>query len=99
MSNCAFRWELAFRTIGVDVEAQTSSGVVDAIEDGNFILAEALVQSHVDALHRKMPYPQAAILCFTHYPLIHDAFQKVLGPKTKIFPQTRLVTESLMDSL
>jgi glutamate racemase len=72
---------------------------VDAIEDGDFILAEALVQSHVDALHRKMPHPQAAILGCTHYPLMHDTFQKVLGPKVKIFSQAHLVAESLEDYL
>ncbi|MEM9437941.1 MAG: glutamate racemase, partial [Pseudomonadota bacterium] len=48
----AFQRELAFRAIGVDVEAQACGGVVDAIEDGDLILAEALVKSHVDALKR-----------------------------------------------
>ncbi|HCE70731.1 MAG TPA: glutamate racemase, partial [Ruegeria sp.] len=51
----AFQRELAFRAIGVDVEAQACGGVVDAIEEGDLILAEALVRSHVDALKRKMP--------------------------------------------
>ncbi len=51
----AFQRELAFRAIGVDVESQACGGVVDAIEDGDMILAEALVRSHVDALKRKMP--------------------------------------------
>jgi glutamate racemase len=51
----AFQRELAFRAIGVDVEAQACGGVVDAIEEGDMILAEALVRSHVDALKRKMP--------------------------------------------
>ena len=99
VSSRAFQRELAFRAIGVDVEAQACGGVVDAIEDGDFILAEALVQSHVDALHRKMPHPQAAILGCTHYPLMHDTFQKVLGPKVKIFSQAHLVAESLEDYL
>ncbi|MFT6452440.1 MAG: glutamate racemase, partial [Halocynthiibacter sp.] len=48
----AFQRELAFRAIGVDVESQACGGVVDAIEDGDMILAEALVRSHVDALKR-----------------------------------------------
>ena len=39
----AFQRELAFRAIGVDVEAQPCGGVVDAIEPGDEILAEALV--------------------------------------------------------
>ncbi|MEC8575126.1 MAG: aspartate/glutamate racemase family protein, partial [Pseudomonadota bacterium] len=66
----AFQRELAFRAIGVDVEAQSCGGLVDAIEDGDMILADALVKSHVDALLRKMPNPQAAILGCTHYPLM-----------------------------
>ena len=95
----AFQRELAFRAIGVDVEAQACGGVVDAIEDGDFILAEALVRSHVDALRRKMPEPQAAILGCTHYPLMHDAFQAALGADVKVFSQANLVAESLADYL
>ena len=53
----AFQRELAFRAIGVDVEAQPCGGVVDAIEQGDEILAEALVRSHVEALKRRMPHP------------------------------------------
>ena len=59
VSSRAFQRELAFRAIGVDVEAQSCGGVVDAIEEGDNILAEALVRSHVSALLRKMPKPQA----------------------------------------
>ena len=50
VSSRAFQRELAFRAIGVDVEAQPCGGLVDAIEDGDEILAEALVRSHVEAL-------------------------------------------------
>ncbi|WP_299353202.1 glutamate racemase [uncultured Shimia sp.] len=95
----AFQRELAFRAIGVDVEAQACGGVVDAIEDGDLILAEALVRSHVDALKRKMPDPQAAILGCTHYPLMHDAFQAALGEDVKVYSQANLVAESLADYL
>ncbi|WP_417471926.1 glutamate racemase [Leisingera sp.] len=95
----AFQRELAFRAIGVDVEAQSCGGVVDAIEDGDMILAEALVRSHVDALKRKMPQPQAAILGCTHYPLMQDVFQAALGPEVKVFSQGNLVAESLADYL
>ena len=91
----AFQRELAFRAIGVDVEAQACGGVVDAIEDGDMILAEALVRSHVDALQRKMPKPDAAILGCTHYPLMADVFQDALGPEVKVFSQANLVAESL----
>ncbi len=95
----AFQRELAFRAIGVDVEAQACGGVVDAIEDGDFILAEALVRSHVDALKRKMPLPEAAILGCTHYPLMQDAFQDALGAEVKVFSQANLVARSLGDYL
>ncbi len=95
----AFQRELAFRAIGVDVEAQACGGVVDAIEEGDFILAEALVRSHVDALRRKMPYPQAAILGCTHYPLMQETFQDALGPDVKVFSQANLVAHSLGDYL
>lgn len=99
VSSRAFQRELAFRAVGVDVEAQACGGVVDAIEDGDFILAEAMVRSHVDALKRKMPDPQAAILGCTHYPLMQDAFQMALGADVKVYSQAALVGESLADYL
>ncbi|OUS20901.1 glutamate racemase [Litorivita pollutaquae] len=95
----AFQRELAFRAIGVDVEGQACGGLVDAIEDGDIILAEALVRSHVDALKRKLPNPQAAILGCTHYPLMQDAFQEALGPEVTVYSQADLVAESLADYL
>ncbi|MBY5932310.1 aspartate/glutamate racemase family protein [Tateyamaria omphalii] len=95
----AFQRELAFRAIGVDVEAQACGGVVDAIEDGDMILADALVRSHVDALKRKMPEPQAAILGCTHYPLMQDEFQDALGADVAVYSQAGLVGESLADYL
>jgi glutamate racemase len=95
----AFQRELAFRAIGVDVEAQPCGGVVDAIEQGDEILAEALVRSHVEALKRRMPHPEAAILGCTHYPLMERAFQEALGPQVKVFSQADLVAEALADYL
>ncbi len=95
----AFQRELAFRAIGVDVEAQACGGVVDAIEEGDLILAEALVRSHVDALKRKMPAPDAAILGCTHYPLMEQVFQDALGPEVTVYSQAGLVAESLADYL
>ncbi len=95
----AFQRELAFRAIGVDVEAQACGGLVDAIEEGDMILAEALVRSHVDALLRKMPAPEAAILGCTHYPLMKDIFQDALGADVKLYNQAELVSASLADYL
>jgi glutamate racemase len=99
VSSRAFQRELAYRAIGVDVEAQPCGGVVDAIEQGDEILAEALVRSHVDALLRRMPHPEAAILGCTHYPLMQHAFQAALGPEVKVYSQANLVAESLADYL
>ncbi|MDP3961410.1 MAG: aspartate/glutamate racemase family protein [Pseudorhodobacter sp.] len=95
----AFQRELAFRAIGVDVEAQPCGGVVDAIEQGDEMLAEALVRSHVEALLRRMPHPQAAVLGCTHYPLMQQVFANALGPQVKVFSQADLVAESLADYL
>ena len=95
----AFQRELAFRAIGVDVEAQACGGVVDAIEEGDLILAEALARSHVEALLRKMPHPEAAVLGCTHYPLIEDAFRDALGPDVSVYSQPDLVAASLADYL
>jgi glutamate racemase len=95
----AFQRELAFRAIGVDVEAQPCGGVVDAIEQGDEILAEALVRSHVAALKRRMPHPQAAILGCTHYPLLEPVFAEALGPGVRVYSQANLVAESLADYL
>ncbi len=95
----AFQRELAFRAIGVDVEAQPCGGVVDAIEQGDEILAEALVRSHVEALKRRMPHPQAAILGCTHYPLMEKTFAEALGPGVKVFSQADLVAAALADYL
>ncbi len=95
----AFQRELAYRAIGVDVEAQPCGGVVDAIEQGDEILAEALVRSHVEALKRRMPHPEAAILGCTHYPLMDKVFQDALGAGVKVYSQANLVAESLGDYL
>lgn len=99
VSSRAFQRELAFRAIGVDIETQACAGVVDAIEEGDQILAEALVRSHVEALQRKMPKPDAAVLGCTHYPLVEDVFQSALGPEVKVFSQAQIVAESLADYL
>ncbi len=99
VSSRAFQRELAFRAIGVDVEAQPCGGVVDAIEAGDELLAEALVRSHVEALLRRMPHPQAAVLGCTHYPLMESVFAQALGPGVKVYSQATLVADSLADYL
>ncbi len=99
VSSRAFQRELAFRAIGVDVEAQPCGGLVDAIEMGDMILAEAMVRSHVEALLRRMPRPEAAILGCTHYPLVEEHFRTALGPDVAVYSQPNLVAESLADYL
>lgn len=99
VSSRAFQRELAFRAIGVDVEAQPCGGVVDAIEQGDMQLAEALVHSHVESLLRRMPRPDAAVLGCTHYPLVEHAFREALGPNVAVYSQPRLVADSLADYL
>jgi glutamate racemase len=95
----AFQRELAFRAIGVDVETQACGGVVDAIEEGDMILAEALVRGHVEALQRKMPNPDVGVLGCTHYPLMAQTFQEALGAGVRLFSQANLVAASLSDYL
>lgn len=95
----AFQRELAFRAIGVDVEAQPAGGVVDAIEEGDMLLAEALVHGHVAALKRRMPRPDAAVLGCTHYPLVEHVFRAALGPEVAVFSQPEIVAASLDDYL
>jgi glutamate racemase len=53
----------------------------------------------VDALKRKMPSPQAAILGCTHYPLMQAEFQEALGEGVKVYSQANLVAGSLADYL
>ena len=95
----AFQRELAFRAIGVDVEAQPCAGLVDALEANDLELAEAMVRSHVTALLRRMPNPQSAVLGCTHYPILEDIFKSALGAHVKVFSQANLVAASLEDYL
>lgn len=95
----AFQRELAFRAIGVDVEAQPCAGLVDALEANDLELAEAMVRSHVTALKRRMPDPQSAVLGCTHYPILEDIFQDALGADVQVFSQANLVAASLEDYL
>lgn len=95
----AFQRELSFRAIGVDVEAQPCGGLVDALEANDLELAEALAQSHVAALLRRMPKPQAAVLGCTHYPILETVFQNALGPDVTVYGQGKMVAASLLDYL
>jgi len=78
--------------------SQNGSGVM-TIEAGDAILAEALVRSHVEALKRRMPHPEAAVLGCTHYPLLQDVFAAALGPGVRVYSQAEIVAESLADYL
>lgn len=95
----AFQRELSFRAIGVDVEAQPCGGLVDALEEGDLVLSEALVRSHVDALKRRMPNPEAAVLGCTHFPMLLDVFETALGSGVRVLSQGEIVAASLADYL
>ena len=95
----AFQRELAYRAIGVDVDAQPCGGLVNAIEENDLKLAEALVKSHVSALLRRMPKPDVAVLGCTHYPILKDCFQSALGSNVQVYSQGKIVAESLVDYL
>ena len=62
----AFQRELAFRAIGMDVEAQPCAGIVDAIEMGDMILAQELARSHTQAL---LPFIRNPILWRMLWPI------------------------------
>ena len=98
VSSRAFQRELAYRAIGVDVESQPCVGLVDAIENGDVLLAEATARGHVEALLRRMPSPQVAVLGCTHYPFVEHVFRDALGD-VPIYNQSALVAESLADYL
>ena len=57
------------------------------------------MQSHVSALLRRMPNPQAAVLGCTHYPILKKCFEKALGSNVQVYSQGRIVAESLMHYL
>ena len=65
------------------------AGLVDALEDNDLELAEAMVRSHVGALLRRMPKPQSAVLGCTHYPILEHVFQAALGAGVKVFSPGR----------
>lgn len=91
----AFQRELSIRAIGLDVEAQACSGLVEAIESGDGRLAQELIVDYVQALKKRMPEPQAAVLGCTHYPLLQPIFQQALGAEVRIDSQAHVVALSL----
>ena len=99
VSSRAFQRELAFRAIGVDVEAQPCRGLVEAIEDGEIEYAEALARGHAESLVRRMPTPQAVVLACTHYPIVADVFRDMLGKNVRYVNQPEVIAESLADYL
>jgi glutamate racemase len=95
----AFPRELHFRARDVRVEAQACTGLVDAIERGDWPRAEALVAAHVTGLRERLAVPQAAVLGCTHYPLVEDAFRRALPEGTTLVSQPQVVAASLADYL
>ena len=95
----AFERELKFRARDVEVVAQACVGLAGAIEEGDTIGAEALVNAHVATLLQALPNPQAAVLGCTHYPLVEDKFRAALPEGTRILSQPDIVSDSLVDYL
>ncbi len=95
----AFQRELSLRALGVDVEAQPCDGLVEAIEARDLALAADLVRAHITALQKRMPMPQVAVLGCTHYPLVREIFEDVLGANVQVYSQEQLCAQSLIDYL
>lgn len=95
----AFGRELKFRARDVEVFGEACVGLAGAIEEGDTVGAEALVDAHVATLLERLPEPQAAVLGCTHYPLLEDRFRKALPEGTKVLSQPDIVSDSLVDYL
>ncbi len=95
----AFARELKFRARDVEVVAEACVGLVDAIEAGDMVGAEALVDAHVASLLERLPEPQSAVLGCTHYPLMEDRFRAALPNRTRLVSQPEIVADSLVDYL
>ena len=99
VSSGAFERELKFRARDVDVIGEACVGLVAAIEEGDSLGAEALVDAHVATLLETLPNPQAAVLGCTHYPLVEERFRAALPKSTRILVQPEIVADSLEDYL
>ena len=95
----AFPRELRFRARDVTVYPQACTGLVEAIEAGDFGRAGEVARGHVAELLARLPKPQAAVLGCTHYPLVEAAFREALPPETTLVSQPALVADSLADYL
>ena len=95
----AFQRELSLRAMGVDVQAQSCPGLVEAIESGDVDAIQRLVNGFVSASSQAMPRPDTAILACTHYPWAEAVFQEALGTGVHILNQADLVADSLADYL
>jgi len=97
VSSGAFERELKFRARDVDVVGEACVGLAAAIEEGDSLGAEALVDAHVATLLEMLPNPQAAILGCTHYPLVEERFRAALPASTRLLSQPTIVADSLAD--
>ncbi len=93
----AFPREMKFRARDVDVFGQACDGLVDAIEKGDRVTAENLVNRHVATMLAQVPKPQAAVLGCTHYPIVEDIFRAALPNETRLVSQPDLVAEATKD--
>jgi len=99
VSSGAFARELKFRARDVEVVGEACVGLVGAIEEGDSLGADALVDAHVKTLLEVLPEPQAAVLGCTHYPLVEERFRAALPETTRVLSQGTIVADSLADYL
>jgi glutamate racemase len=95
----AFPRELRFRARDVTVYPQACTGLVEAIEAGDFAHAGDIARGHVAELLTRLPRPQSAVLGCTHYPLVEAVFREALPPETALVSQPELIADSLADYL
>ena len=81
-------YENAFRMVGKDVESIPIPGLASAIEFGK---SEAEIEEIIKAALPEKPDFQILILACTHYPLVKESFQKVLGPEIEVFDPAEAV--------
>jgi len=89
----AFPREMAFRARNVDIRQVACPGLVDALEDGDTVLARTLARGFANQLDGFTP--ERVFLGCTHYPIVADAFAAGLPEGTPILSQPDCVAASL----
>ena len=83
-------YQNAFRMIGKDVEAIAMPGLAGAIEFGR---NEKEIEDMIREEMQNHSVGDVLILACTHYPLVREVFQKVVGEKVEVFDPAEAVAE------